>query len=304
MNSRLLLEFFDARSQQDRCLVLATVVQTTGSTYSKAGDYMLLDDGGAFCGMLSGGCLESDLQERAATVLADNQAQTAVYNLSPDDELWGLGVGCEGTMEIYLQPLTADDDYLPFTAIVSALDGREPKSVSISPTHDIVVMPSPTLLILGAGPDSEPLINIAAELGWKCTIVDHRPAYLADRKFPAAVNVRCIEADRLSSDLDLSVFDMALVMSHHLVSDRFYLLQLAATDIGYVGLLGPPNRRDRLLKDLGRAAKQLADRLSAPAGIRFGGRGPAAIAVEIIAEMQQFLELRKSQERSAGRQIE
>jgi len=292
MNSRRLLEFFNARSQQKRRLVLATVVRTTGSTYSKAGDYMLLDDNGAFRGMLSGGCLESDLLERAATVLADDQAQTAIYNLNLDDELWGLGAGCEGTMEIYLQPLRAEDDYLPFSAIFGALNGREPMSVQISPAHRIVVMPSPALLILGAGPDSEPIISIASELGWKCTIVDHRPAYIEDRKYGDAVDVHCVEPDRLSGALDLSVFDMALVMSHHLPSDRSYLLQLAATDIAYVGLLGPPNRRDRLLKDLGRSTKQLADRLSAPAGIRFGGRGPAAIAVEIIAEMQQFLEQR------------
>lgn len=292
MNSRRLLDFFTSRSQKNRRMVLATVVATKGSTYSKAGDYMLMDDGGNFCGMLSGGCLESDLVERAATVFADDQPQTATYKLSLDDELWGLGVGCEGTMEIYLQALTAENDYLPFSAIVSALNGREATSISISSAHNIVVSPSPALLILGAGPDSEPIIGIAAELGWKCTVVDHRPAYLEDRKFGAEVDVHCIEPDRLSRDVDLSVFDMVLVMSHHLLSDRSYLLQLVATDIGYIGLLGPPNRRDRLLKDLGRSAKQLADRLSAPAGIRFGGRGPAAIAVEIIAEMQQFLEQR------------
>ena len=82
---------------------------------------------------------------------------------------------------------------------------------------------------------------------------------------------------------------MAVVMSHHLLSDLGYLTQLADTDIAYVGLLGPPNRRDRLLSDLGSAGRKLEHRLYGPAGIAIGGRGPAAIALSIVAQMQQKL---------------
>lgn len=290
MNSRRTLRFFESRRKQGQSLVLATVVDTGGSTYSKTGEQMLLDAEGFFCGMLSGGCLEGDLLERAKVVISENSPQTATYDLSPDDDLWGLGVGCEGSMHVYLQPLTPDRDYAPFTAIVDVINGRTPETIAISKEHSIVVSPAPALLILGAGADAEPTVIIAAELGWNCTVVDHRPAYVAGCEFGEFAETLCIDADQLTCELDVSLFDMVLVMSHHLVSDRSYLTQLANTDIGYIGLLGPPKRRDRLLRDLGNDAEKLSGRLHAPVGMQLGGRGPGAIALEITAEMQRYLE--------------
>ena len=92
----------------------------------------------------------------------------------------------------------------------------------------------------------------------------------------------------MAEEVDLNRFDAAIVMSHHLVSDRSYLGVLAATDIPFVGLLGPPRRRERLLDDLGDSAAGLGNRLRSPVGTKIGGRGPAAIALEIVAELQAF----------------
>ena len=64
---------------------------------------------------------------------------------------------------------------------------------------------------------------------------------------------------------------------------------LAATDIRYIGLLGPQDRRKRLLEDLGETAERLLPRLHGPAGLDIGGRGPAAIALSIVAEIHQEL---------------
>ena len=60
----LLKSFYEWRKQQQP-LVLASVFETEGSTYSKVGARMLIDAGGDYQGMLSGGCLEGDLAERA-----------------------------------------------------------------------------------------------------------------------------------------------------------------------------------------------------------------------------------------------
>ena len=99
MNLSKLLRFFDVRSARGESLVLVTVIATQGSTYSKAGDQMLIDANGIGCGMLSGGCLESDLAVRAQVVLESGEAQTATYELAAgDDDVWGLGIGCDGSM--------------------------------------------------------------------------------------------------------------------------------------------------------------------------------------------------------------
>ena len=80
-------------------------------------------------------------------------------------------------------------------------------------------------------------------------------------------------------------------MSHHLGADGQYLAGLACSQIPYIGLLGPPARRERLLADIGVLASQLKDRLRAPVGLNLGGRTPEAIALSIVAEIQSTFSL-------------
>jgi xanthine dehydrogenase accessory factor len=89
--------------------------------------------------------------------------------------------------------------------------------------------------------------------------------------------------------LALDDYSAAVVMSHHLDSDLSYLRQLAASNIPYVGLLGPAPRREKLRVQLGASARQLDGRLHAPVGLALGGRSAAAIALAIVAEIQAFL---------------
>ena len=67
-NGALLDEFFREYAHAGEPLVLATVVHTIGSTYRKAGAQMLIAADGRSAGLLSGGCLEADLLERARSV--------------------------------------------------------------------------------------------------------------------------------------------------------------------------------------------------------------------------------------------
>jgi xanthine/CO dehydrogenase XdhC/CoxF family maturation factor len=78
-------------------------------------------------------------------------------------------------------------------------------------------------------------------------------------------------------------------MSHHLESDLHYLRALAHSRIGYVGLLGPAARRERLLSDLGADAELLRPRLRAPVGLDLGGRSPESIALSIVGEVHAAL---------------
>jgi xanthine/CO dehydrogenase XdhC/CoxF family maturation factor len=296
LNSLNLLEFFAARKDRGESLVLVTVFETEGSTYSKAGAQMLVDQDGVFRGMLSGGCLEGDLAVRARQVLESGQVQTVTYDLGQDDdELWGMGVGCDGKMRMLLQPIRPEGDYEPFGRIAEILRGDERRDVTLAVDSDdideltISVEPPQHILVLGAGLDAEPLVRFATELGWRCTVADHRPAYIESGNFSGAIATHCAPAADLAATLDLGRYAAAIVMSHHLVSDRTYLEQLAATDMAYIGLLGPRQRRARLLSDLGETGRQLASRLHGPAGLDIGGRGPAPIALSIVAEMQKVL---------------
>jgi xanthine/CO dehydrogenase XdhC/CoxF family maturation factor len=148
----------------------------------------------------------------------------------------------------------------------------------------------PRLLLLGAGPDAAPVAELAMRLNWTVTLADHRPRYADPGHFPGAEQVLRIDPGALGAALDLGQFRAAVVMSHHLPSDLAYLRALAASEVPYVGLLGPPQRRDRLLSELGtEATTRLRHRLHAPVGLPLGGRTPEAIALSIVAELQAHL---------------
>jgi xanthine/CO dehydrogenase XdhC/CoxF family maturation factor len=147
----------------------------------------------------------------------------------------------------------------------------------------------PRVLLLGAGPDTVPIVDFATRLGWKVTLIDHRSAYAQAAHFPAAERVVHARPDEFASMVDLTRYVAAVVMSHHLPSDLAYLQVLASSDVPYVGLLGPAIRREKLLTDLGTAANRLRPRLRAPVGLALGGRAPESIALAIVSEIHAFV---------------
>ncbi|MDD1621263.1 MAG: XdhC family protein [Methylococcaceae bacterium] len=111
---------------QNEPFVLATIVETAGSTYQKAGARMLIARGGELNGLLGGGCFEGDLVEHARSVFETGAAKTVFYDMrSPDDEVWGLGLGCNGAVRIFLQLLTAADDFSPLNIIADAGEAHQ-----------------------------------------------------------------------------------------------------------------------------------------------------------------------------------
>jgi xanthine/CO dehydrogenase XdhC/CoxF family maturation factor len=346
MNTRFLVDRFEACRERGEPLVLVTVWETLGSTYSKAGTRMLITSGGESQGLVSGGCLENDLAERARQVLATRQAVSVTYDLRDEaDELFGLGIGCNGLISVLLQPILPDNGFEPLASIARALLDDRPGAVAtvIEPGESRVdrgaslvlidgevespdipanlvtalqqgcrgvlaeprprlesgpggmrilyvpVRPVPRVLILGAGLDAVPLVNIIAELGWRVTLADHRPAYLERDGFGKAEAIVQVRPAALASDVDPGRFDAIVVMSHHLATDREYLRQLAGIDVPFIGLLGPPARKGRLLEELGDAGSRLGSRLHAPVGIDIGADTAESIAVSIAAEIQQVL---------------
>jgi len=270
-------------------MALITVLGTEGSTYSKAGSQMLVNENGDFHGMLSGGCLEGDLAERSRKIIETNIADVVTYDLRGDDDVFGLGVGCEGALRILIQPICASSSYEPFASLVRTLEDEPFADISLADAGEAGstrILAPLRLLILGAGQDAEPLVSFTVALGWRVSVSDHRPASVARLESGPAASVECVPVEDVASHFDLATFDAAIIMSHNLAADRSYLGTLGDSSVEFIGLLGPPHRRDRLLGEIGAAAEKLSERLHAPVGRQIGGRGPAAIALEISAELQ------------------
>jgi len=156
--------------------------------------------------------------------------------------------------------------------------------------------PPPHVLICGAGPDAQPVASAARSLGWRVSIVDHRPAYLRAEHFPGAELALC-DSHSLRALAAIERCHAAVVMSHHLPADTMYLREFAERGVpGYIGLLGPEARRVRLAQELGPLAGRLHSRLYGPVGIDIGAVTPEGIALAIVSQIHAWLAKRSALE--------
>jgi xanthine dehydrogenase accessory factor len=155
------------------------------------------------------------------------------------------------------------------------------------------INPPLNLFLFGAGYDAVPLIKFAKELGWRVTVIDHRPAYANSERLPEADEIALIDAD----DLDDSTFrdknSVAVVMTHNYERDARILPRLLKSEFLYIGALGPKKRTEKILAESGENfTDQQLKKLHAPIGLDIGGDSPEAIALAIAAEIQAILKNR------------
>jgi len=350
---RELLAAFERLRERGEHGALVTVVRVLGSAYRRPGARMLVAKDGSRVGLVSGGCLEADLAERARPVLETGRPILVTYDARQDEDLiFGLGLGCEGMIEVLIERVPERQDgghlalvsrcliereplalatvfrsggHVPLAArfwrvageagtadfeddrLVEML-GRKASAVLSSQRHRSVtletpqgpvealveaLLPASQLVLLGGGPDAEPVARLAAQLGFEVTVVDHRAALARAERFPAASRVVVCEPGRLLETLDLDPDAAVLVMSHAFAHDLGYLRQILGRHRGYLGVLGPRRRTDRILDELAKQGMMLSAeqraRLHAPVGLDIGAETPDEIAVSILAEIQAEL---------------
>lgn len=295
--------------------VLATLVSARGSSYRRPGARLLLLPDGQRIGSISGGCLEEDVIARARTVLYTGQIEAVIYDTTSENDLvWGVGLGCHGVVRVLIERLPAQPAWA--RAVTVNAQRRRPTSLTVvhhgndpatwgtrlsapgdCPDPDAVFLeevPPPTaLVIFGAGDDAQPLARLASEFGWQVNVADPRAAFAHRDRFPTAHACVVAPADQLAASVPLDAGTLAVVMTHHYVHDVPLLRELLGRPLGYLGLLGPRKRADRILSDIESAGRPVTPderaRLHAPVGLDLGADSPEQVALSIIAEMQATL---------------
>ncbi|WP_426984019.1 XdhC family protein [Brevibacillus borstelensis] len=352
---------------------MATVVHVKGSAYRREGAKMLVDEEGKCTGMISGGCLEADVAEVAKQVL-ETGAPTVKTYVMDEDLVWGLGLGCPGTVEIYIEPLlhacSASDERqasaegsfgnqdVPthgdsvYDAWLSAIEDeragilftrldtvgsgqtpapfrlfvpeagesigstgdlsldwlvtakarqlflqKNPKSASLrvpfSEEREAVVfadvyIPPAEVIIFGAGHDAVPLAKTSVAAGFRTTVVDPRPAYNTEDRFPGTT--RLLTDDKNGFEpLKIGNRSYIIIMNHHLERDIEALRFSLQTEAPYIGVLGPRSRCDRILKIIEGRGDLLREerlaRLHNPVGLDIGAETAEEIALSIVTEV-------------------
>jgi xanthine dehydrogenase accessory factor len=144
------IEGLSARGER---MALATIVAVRGSTYRRPGARLLVPEEGAPVGNLSGGCLEGDVADLARVVMSEGRARLAGWDLTAeDDAVWGLGLGCNGAIEVFIEP--AERAAAVAGALRAALAEERPISVvTVLESAAVGVEPGARLVVR---PDEEP----------------------------------------------------------------------------------------------------------------------------------------------------
>ena len=152
--------------------------------------------------------------------------------------------------------------------------------------------PQPALILIGAGHDAEPLVRLAALMGWRVTVVDGRRHFARPERFPGAEQVLCLSVADAAALMNIGPAAV-VIMSHSFSQDRDWLRHFLHQSPPYLGQLGPKSRTERLLGELAEshepALGQAIRRLRAPVGLDLGGSTPEAVALAILAEAQAAL---------------
>lgn len=288
---------------------LATVVRVRGSAYRHEGAKLVVAQDGRTVGNVSGGCLEEDVRAVAERVIRTGVAERRKYCGSANEvEAWDLGVGCEGEVEILVEPVTdarveereamareerfvvrtaLDTQRREFAAGAAPDAGRGAAShlLADDTTFVDVFEPPPRLLIVSAGDDARHLAALADGVGFRVVVADRRPGLLARERF--APSVRLVESDaaRLAERVVLDADGVAVVMTHHFADDTAYVRSLLKSPVRYVGILGPRARTERLLGVLRAEGPVDESRIFGPVGLDIGTDGAEQVALAVVAEI-------------------
>src|SRR5262245_27184358 len=130
-----------ALAADGRRAALATVIRIEGSSYRRPGAKLLIEDDGRTIGGVSGGCLEADVRDIALQVIQAGSPQLLHYDTGSDDRtVWGLGLGCNGSVDIFVQPATEPRALETIRQVRAHLQRRSPFAISTlvaGPTTDI-----------------------------------------------------------------------------------------------------------------------------------------------------------------------
>jgi xanthine dehydrogenase accessory factor len=273
-------------------VAVATVVSTWRSAPRPVGSKLVVAGDGRLFGSVSGGCVESDVAERAKAVLDGAAPELVHYGVS-DEQAWTVGLACGGEIDVFVERFSGAPELRRGVSYVVVqgdgvgerwtTDERRRSSELLEEDERTVfaetIAPPIRLVIVGAGDIAEALAAYARPLGWKTVVLDPRQGVLTRERVPSADELVAgwpDEHDELFGD------DCAVVSLAH--EDRIDVPALRAAldhDAWYVGALGSKRTQAKRREQLG----DDADRVHGPIGLDLGAETPAEIALAIAAEI-------------------
>ncbi len=275
---------------------------------------MLVGSEGRLIGSVGGGCVEADVIGAALDAQARSLPALVTRHLNAD--LAGdLGLSCGGTVDIFVEPLLADEAYVRVLEAAAAAEAglvrtaTEWSSARPLKTFEPLaraaltgaaatltrdgrfmeerIVPAPRVFVFGAGHVGAAIARAAAAAGFRVVVIDDRSEYADASRFADAIAVLAADVETALARYPLTVGDAVVIATRGHRNDALILERVATSPAGYVGLLGSRRKKAVVTKGLkaaGVAAKSL-QRVRVPVGLPIGAVTPEEIAVSVVAEL-------------------
>ncbi|MGD2176805.1 MAG: XdhC/CoxI family protein [Anaerolineae bacterium] len=227
---------------------MVTVIQTHGSTPRQTGAKMLICAGGRTVGTVGGGPLEAWVIEQGQEALAEGRSRLLQRRLEENAQ-----DVCGGDMHLFVE----------------------------------VLLPRPTLLVIGAGHIGQAVAAIGAQLGYRIAVLDERPELVTVERFPEADVLLYGPFDEELERFPLTEHTYVVIVTPHHSLDEKALAVTAKRPVPYVGLLGSHRRTKATFeraREMG-VPHAFLERIHTPVGVDIAAETPREIAVSILAEV-------------------
>jgi xanthine dehydrogenase accessory factor len=240
--------------EENRPVVLATVVEATGSTPGRVGVKMLVLDDGGIKGTIGGGCLEAAVIEEAKHVLENGKPKLCRYDLTGSEAAW-LGMVCGGKVTVFIEPVFAPD----------------------------------RLIIAGGGHIAQNLCRLAKMVNFEVTVMDDREEFANRDRFPDADHLLVGDMGELIKQQQVHSQTYVVIVTRGHSFDELCLEAVVDSPAAYVGMIGSRKKVKLVFANLHNKGVPLSrlEKVFAPIGLDLGGNSPAQIAVSIMAQIIQ-----------------
>ncbi|MFT7450063.1 MAG: xanthine dehydrogenase accessory factor [Patescibacteria group bacterium] len=128
---RIISEYDSIKDHSTIKVALASVVSVEASAYRRVGARMLVNSNGIWVGGISGGCLEGDALNKSLNAIYKNESSIIVYDTMEDDSSQiGVGLGCNGRIEVLLTPIDPNDPNNEIELLRSLLYAEKPSIIA------------------------------------------------------------------------------------------------------------------------------------------------------------------------------
>ncbi|HLO56476.1 MAG TPA: XdhC/CoxI family protein [Saprospiraceae bacterium] len=155
------------------------------------------------------------------------------------------------------------------------------------------VPPAISLVIVGAGNDVLPMVEMADVLGWDTTVIDGRASYAKRERFVKACDVLIAKPEEVVKNIKIDNFTFFALMTHNYNYDKALLYELCQNSAKYIAMLGPKKKLERMLLEYSDEGRPLTEAqlatIHSPAGLDIGAETSEEIALSILAEIKAVI---------------